>query len=60
VLADKVSGKTAGRPELAACQDYLRRGDALVVPEPGPALTAAQIPPLAPLDQDAFGAIWSA
>ena len=26
VFADKLSGKTADRPELAACLDYLRRG----------------------------------
>jgi len=32
VFADKQSGKTADRPELAACLDYLRPGDALVVP----------------------------
>jgi len=32
VFADKLSGKTAGRPELAACLDYLRAGDTLVVP----------------------------
>ena len=27
VFAGKLSGKTAGRPELAACLDYLRPGD---------------------------------
>ena len=32
VFADKLSGKTAARPELAACLDYLRAGDTLVVP----------------------------
>jgi DNA invertase Pin-like site-specific DNA recombinase len=32
VFADKLSGKTAGRPEFAACLDYLRAGDTLVVP----------------------------
>ena len=32
VFADKLSGKTADRPELAACLDYLRQGDILVVP----------------------------
>jgi DNA invertase Pin-like site-specific DNA recombinase len=32
VFADKQSGKTANRPELAACLDYLRPGDTLVVP----------------------------
>ena len=32
VFADKLSGKTADRPELAACLDYLRPGDTLVVP----------------------------
>jgi DNA invertase Pin-like site-specific DNA recombinase len=32
IFADKLSGKTAGRPELAACLDYLRPGDTLVVP----------------------------
>ena len=32
VFADKLSGKNAGRPELAACLDYLRPGDTLVVP----------------------------
>ena len=32
VFADKLSGKTADRPELAACLDYLRAGDTLVVP----------------------------
>jgi DNA invertase Pin-like site-specific DNA recombinase len=32
VFADKQSGKTAARPELAACLDYLRPGDTLVVP----------------------------
>ena len=26
VFADKLSGKTADRPELAACLDYLRAG----------------------------------
>jgi DNA invertase Pin-like site-specific DNA recombinase len=32
IFADKLSGKTADRPELAACLDYLRPGDTLVVP----------------------------
>jgi DNA invertase Pin-like site-specific DNA recombinase len=32
VFADKLSGKNAHRPELAACLDYLRPGDTLVVP----------------------------
>jgi len=32
IFADKLSGKTADRPELAACLDYLRAGDTLVVP----------------------------
>jgi hypothetical protein len=32
VFAGKQPGKTAGRPELAACLDYLRAGDTLVVP----------------------------
>ena len=32
MFADKQSGKTAARPELAACLDYLRPGDTLVVP----------------------------
>ena len=32
VFADKLSGKDAERPELAACLDYLRPGDTLVVP----------------------------
>ena len=32
VFADKLSGKTADRPEPAACLDYLRAGDTLVVP----------------------------
>ncbi|MGH3224292.1 MAG: recombinase family protein [Streptosporangiaceae bacterium] len=32
VFADKLSGKTAGRPELVACLDCLRAGDTLVVP----------------------------
>ncbi len=32
VFADKQSGKTADRPGLAACLDYLRAGDTLVVP----------------------------
>jgi DNA invertase Pin-like site-specific DNA recombinase len=31
VFADKLSGKNAARPELAACLDYLRSGDTLVV-----------------------------
>jgi DNA invertase Pin-like site-specific DNA recombinase len=31
VFADKLSGKNAARPELAACLDYLRPGDTLVV-----------------------------
>lgn len=32
VFADKLSGKNTERPELAACLDYLRPGDTLVVP----------------------------
>jgi DNA invertase Pin-like site-specific DNA recombinase len=32
IFADTQSGKTAERPELAACLDYLRPGDTLVVP----------------------------
>jgi DNA invertase Pin-like site-specific DNA recombinase len=32
IFADKLSGKSADRPELAACLDYLRPGDTLVVP----------------------------
>jgi Resolvase, N terminal domain len=32
IFADTLSGKNAGRPELAACLDYLRPGDTLVVP----------------------------
>jgi hypothetical protein len=32
IFADKLSGRTAERPELAACLDYLRPGDTLVVP----------------------------
>ena len=32
MFADKQSGKTAGRPELAGCLDYFRVGDTLVVP----------------------------
>ena len=32
VFADRLSGKNADRPELAACLDYLRPGDTLVVP----------------------------
>jgi DNA invertase Pin-like site-specific DNA recombinase len=32
VFADKLSGKAADRPELAACLDYLRVGDTLVMP----------------------------
>jgi DNA invertase Pin-like site-specific DNA recombinase len=32
VFADKLSGTNADRPELAACLDYLREGDVLVVP----------------------------
>ena len=32
VFADKQSGKTAARPGLAACLDYPRPGDTLVVP----------------------------
>jgi DNA invertase Pin-like site-specific DNA recombinase len=32
VFADKLSGKNADRPELAACLDYLRPGDILIVP----------------------------
>ena len=32
IFAGKQPGKTAARPELAACLDYLRAGDTLVVP----------------------------
>ena len=32
IFADRQPGKTADRPELAACLDYLRAGDILVVP----------------------------
>ena len=32
IFADKLSGRTAERPELVACLDYLRPGDTLVVP----------------------------
>jgi DNA invertase Pin-like site-specific DNA recombinase len=32
VFADKLSGKDTARPQLAACLDYLRSGDTLVVP----------------------------
>ncbi|WP_083940121.1 recombinase family protein [Saccharomonospora saliphila] len=32
-LRGKLSGESAGRPELAACLDYLRHGDTLVVLE---------------------------
>jgi DNA invertase Pin-like site-specific DNA recombinase len=32
IFADTQSGKTAERPELTACLDYLRPGDTLVVP----------------------------
>jgi DNA invertase Pin-like site-specific DNA recombinase len=32
VFADRQSGKTAARPELQACLEYLRPGDTLVVP----------------------------
>lgn len=32
IFSDKLSGKSADRPELAACLDYLRPGDTLVVP----------------------------
>ncbi|WP_226933258.1 recombinase family protein [Parafrankia sp. CH37] len=32
VFADKLSGRSADRPELTACLDYLRPGDVLVVP----------------------------
>ncbi len=32
IFADKQPGKTVGRPGLAACLDYLRAGDTLVVP----------------------------
>lgn len=31
IFADKLSGKNVDRPELAACLDYLRPGDTLVV-----------------------------
>jgi DNA invertase Pin-like site-specific DNA recombinase len=34
IFADKLSGKNADRPELAACLDCLRAGDTLVVPSP--------------------------
>jgi DNA invertase Pin-like site-specific DNA recombinase len=32
IFADRLSGKNTGGPELAACLDYLRPGDTLVVP----------------------------
>jgi hypothetical protein len=32
IFADKLSGKNADRPQLAACLGYLRPGDTLVVP----------------------------
>ncbi len=32
IFSDKLSGKDADRPELAACLDYLRPGDTVVVP----------------------------
>jgi DNA invertase Pin-like site-specific DNA recombinase len=32
IFAGKQPGKTAGRPELAACPGYLRAGDTLVIP----------------------------
>ena len=32
IFADKLSGKNSDRPELAACLDYLRPSDTLVVP----------------------------
>ena len=32
IFVDKLSGKNTDRPELAACLDYLRPGDTLVVP----------------------------
>jgi len=32
VFTDTGSGKTSDRPQLAACRDYLRAGDTLVVP----------------------------
>jgi hypothetical protein len=32
VFAGQLSGKNAGQPELAACPDYPRPGDTLVVP----------------------------
>ncbi|MDQ1749564.1 MAG: hypothetical protein QOE71_620 [Pseudonocardiales bacterium] len=32
IFTDKQSGKTADRPELTACLDFLRPGDTLVVP----------------------------
>jgi DNA invertase Pin-like site-specific DNA recombinase len=32
IFTDTQSGKTAARPELDACRDYLRPGDTLVVP----------------------------
>ena len=32
IFAGKQQGKTAGRPELAACPGYLRAGDTLVIP----------------------------
>jgi DNA invertase Pin-like site-specific DNA recombinase len=31
VFADKMTGRTMDRPQWAKCQEYLRRGDALVV-----------------------------
>jgi DNA invertase Pin-like site-specific DNA recombinase len=32
IFGDKLSDKTSGRPELAACLGYLRPSDILVVP----------------------------
>jgi hypothetical protein len=36
IFADKLSGTSASRPELAACLDYLRPGDTLGWAAPGP------------------------
>lgn len=32
IFADKLSGRSAERPQLTACLDYLRAGNVLVVP----------------------------
>jgi hypothetical protein len=44
VFADKLSGKNADRPELAACLDYLRPGRHPGRAEPGPAVPVAGRP----------------